>query len=220
MRQIPLAVAVTALVWAGLAAPEPAAAQGPPGYQPRATWVDVCARAVEARIRRDHQHTDKVEVDGRSVSEWSWSRTEVAVSGEGKMLRGSSWNEFDFVCLIDARSNAVTLLEWSGPLKDGEPVRPGAQPPARLLGRLDNGSTAGRECQAALEAAIRTDHPRSGRLELDRSTLRSWRRSPTETGVRGEGKFAGSRGLPHPIEFGCVWDGRRGQVASVYYELR
>ena len=35
----------------------------------------------EARIRQEHPHTDEVEVDGRSVSEWSWSRTEVAVSG-------------------------------------------------------------------------------------------------------------------------------------------
>jgi hypothetical protein len=220
MRQNPVPAAVSALIWTVLAAPGPVSAQGPPAYQPRAIRVDICARAVEARIRQDHPHTDRVEVDGRTVSEWSWSRTEVAVSGEGKMLRGSSWNEFDFVCLIDARSNGVTLLEWSGPLKDGEPVRPGAQPPSRLLGTLDDGSIAGRECRAALEAAIRSDHPRSGRLELDRSTLRRWRRSPVETGVRGEGEFAGSRGLPHPIEFGCVWDERRGQVASVYYELR
>jgi hypothetical protein len=50
--------------------------------------------------------------------------------------------------------------------------------------------------------------------------LRRWRRSTVETGVRGEGSFAGSRGLPHPFEFNCVWDERRGAAAALFYELR
>lgn len=217
MRQL---VVVAMLSAAGFAGPNPAVAQSRPELQPRAIWVDLCDRALEARIRQDHPHTDEVEVSGGTVSEWAWSRTEVAVAGEGRMRRGSSWNEFDFVCLIDARSNAVTALEWSGPLKDGEPVRPGAQPPARLLGSLEGSSPAGRGCVAALEAAIRADHPRSGRVELDRRSLRRWRRSTVETGVRGEGTFAGSRGLPHPFEFTCVWDERRDTAGALFYELR
>lgn len=220
MRPMPAVVAVSAWVWVSFASPAPVPAQGPPGQPSRAVWVSACDRELEARIRRDHPHTDEVEISGGTVSEWAWSRTEVAVAGEGRMRRGSSWNEFDFVCLIDARSNAVTALEWSGPLRDGEPVRPGSQPPSRLLGTLDDGSSAGRGCVAALEAAIRADHPRSGRVRIERGTLRRWLRSAVETGVRGEGEFAGSRGLPHPFEFTCQWDERRGSAAAVFYELR
>lgn len=218
MRQLVIAVALlAATVPAGAGS---AAASGRPAFQPRAIWVDLCDRALGERIRRDHPHTDRVEISGGTVSEWAWSRTEVAVAGEGRMLRGETWDEFDFVCLVDARSNAISALEWSGPLHDGRPVRPGAQPPSRLLGTLDDASPAGRGCAAALESGIRADHPRSGRVRLERGTLRRWRRSPVETGVRGEGEFAGSRGLPHPFEFTCVWDERRGAVSALFYELR
>lgn len=220
MRPIRVVAAAVVLTSGSLLAPVPVTAQGSPAFAPRAIWVDLCDRELEARIRQDHPHTAEVVVAGGTVSEWAWSRTEVAVAGEGRMRRGSSWDDFDFVCLIDARSNAVTALDWSGPLRDGEPVRRGARPPSRLLGGLEDTSPAGRGCRAALEAAIRADHPRSGKIELDRRSLRRWQRSAIETGVRGEGTFAGSRGLAHPFEFTCVWDERRGRAGALFYELR
>jgi len=184
-------------------------------------WSGVCARALEQRIRSEHPHTDQVELVARNMSEWAYSRGEVAVAGDGRMLRGKSWDDFDFVCLVEMRSSRVSALEWSGPLRDdGTPVRPGVQRPTRLLSELGLDSAAGRGCAEAVGAEIRREHPRAGRVDFERATLRQWRRSQFEIGARGEGSFAGFRGRPHPFEFSCVWDARRGGVTSVFYELQ
>ncbi|KAB2969313.1 MAG: hypothetical protein F9K18_01515 [Thermoanaerobaculia bacterium] len=183
--------------------------------------LERCTSALEAKIRAEHPHTDKVELLDRSVSEWAYSRSEVAVAGDGRMLRGKSWDEFDFVCLVEMRSNRVSALEWSGPLlDDGTPVRPGVQRPTRLLSALTLEAAAGRGCSEAVGAEIRREHPRSGRIDFERPTLRQWRRSQSEVSTRGEGRFAGFRGRPHEFEFACVWDARRGAVTAVYYELQ
>jgi hypothetical protein len=184
-------------------------------------WSGVCARALEQRIRSEHPHTDQVELVARNMSEWAYSRGEVAVAGDGRMLRGKSWDDFDFVCLVEMRSSRVSALEWSGPLRDdGTPVRPGVQRPTRLLSELGLDSAAGRGCAEAVGAEIRREHPRAGRVDFEHATLRQWRRSQFEIGARGEGSFAGFRGRPHPFEFSCVWDARRGGVTSVFYELQ
>jgi hypothetical protein len=186
----------------------------------RGSAAEVCRRPLEDRIRSEHPHTDAVEITPRSLLEWSYSRAETALSGEGRMLRGKTWDEFDFVCLVESRSGRLVALEWSGPLHDGQPVRPGAQRPERLLAPLEVGSPLGRACADAVGAEIRREHPRSGRVDLERESLRQWRRSQAEAGALGEGRFAGARGRPHPFEFSCVWDARRGGVTSVYYELQ
>lgn len=189
------------------------------GREPRAIHVSACAEQLERQIRSEHPHTDAVEVSGGTLSDWAWSRSESAVAGSGRMLRGKTWDEFDFVCLVDDRSERVTALEWSGPLNGGKPVRPGAARPMRLLAPLALEEAPARACVEAVGAAIRRDHPRSGQLRIETAALRQWRRPANAIGVRGEGVFSGRRGQPHPFEFGCVWS-ERGVVGEVFYELQ
>lgn len=189
------------------------------GFQPRAVWVDWCVVEVERRIRTEHPHTSQIEATRGPVSEWAWSRTQSAVSGSGRMLRGKVWDEFDYICLIDERAGRVSELEWSGPLADGEPVRPGTRRPARLLTTIGPDEGPARVCTEAAFAAIRADHPSSGGHRVDGASLRQWQRSVSETGVRGEGVFTGRRGRPHEFEFGCVWN-PQGTVQEVFYELQ
>jgi hypothetical protein len=230
MRKTSAVTGIVTLLFVFAAASRPAGAE-PQGSErrgdrdrilpSRANWVDACARALEGRIRGEHPHTDKVELVARTVSEWTFSRGEVAVAGEGRMLRGRSWDEFDFVCLVERRSSRISTLEWSGPLRDdGTPIRQGVHRPTRLLSSLGLDSAPGRGCAQAVEAEIRREHPSSGRVDFERATLRQWRRSQSEVGARGEGRFAGFRGRPHPFEFACVWDVRRGGVTAVFYELQ
>lgn len=207
-----------ALVISGLAYGRQPARSSERGWEPRATLVSACGDVLERQIRSEHPHTDRVEVTGGSVSDWVWSRAESAVAGSGRMLRGKTWDEFDFVCLVDDRSGRVTALEWSGPLNDGQPVRPGVARPMRLLSSLALEAAPARACADAVGAAIRRDHPRSGQMRIETASLRQWRRSGG-IGVRGEGVFAGRRGQPHPFEFGCVWS-ERGVVGEVFYELQ
>jgi len=239
MRRHPIGTArvllacLPALAWAGIASAaqserppdarygvRPPSSQGGDGEAVSGSATDACRTALGERIRSEHPHTDEIEIAERSLLEWSYSRTERAVAGDGRMRRGTTWDELDFVCVVEGRAGRVVALEWSGPLHQGRPVRPGEQEPRRLLAPLESGAPAGRACAEAVGAEIRREHPRSGQLELERTTLRQWRRSATEVGVLGEGRFAGARGRPHPIEFTCVWDTRRGAIGAVYYELQ
>ena len=169
------------------------------GFQPRAIWVNWCTAEVERTIRAEHPHTSQIDSTRGPVSEWAWSRTESAVAGSGRMLRGKVWDEFDYICVIDERAGRVSQLEWR-------------------LRSITLDEAPARACIEAVVASIRADHPATANHRIEASSLRQWRRSDFDTGVRGEGVFAGRRGKPHEFEFGCVWN-RRGAVSEVFYNL-
>jgi hypothetical protein len=187
---------------------------------PRSSAVQRCEQALEQRIRSEHPHTDRVITLGGSLVEWPASRaSEAGVAGDGKMLRGQSWDDFEFTCWYDGRSGGVSRVEWSGPYHDGQPVR-GAHRRQRFDPTpIDVRDATARACLDAVGAEIRREHPRTGRLEAHRGELGSWQRPNGEVVVRGRGRFEGARGGWHEVSFQCGLEARGRRVANAWYEL-
>ena len=206
-------------LWLGGIAAAGEAQTGAFAADPRSASVARCTTALDQRIRSEHPHTDRVVVLGASLVEWPAGRGSGAgVAGDGRMLRGEAWDDFEFSCWLDARGG-VARVDWSGPYHDGEPVRGGHRRPRAEFEPLDPGSSSARLCLDALHGEIRSDHPSSGRLEAGRGGLERWRRPDAEVVVHGQGRFEGARGQWHPISFQCRFERDERRVTRAWYEL-
>ena len=205
---------------AGLALASAAAAQSS-GWaaDPRSPSAERCASALEQKIRAEHPHTDRVVTIGGSLIEWSATRDgDAGLAGDGRMLRGETWDDFEFTCWFD-RSGGVARLDWSGPYHDGQPVRGGHRRQRVDPAPLDPRDATARACLDAVSAEIHRDHPRTGRVEAHRAELGRWERPNGEDVVRGGGRFEGARGGWHEITFQCGFDPGGRRVGNAWYEL-
>jgi hypothetical protein len=75
-------------------------------------------------------------------------------------------------------------------------------------------------CEGEVIKRVRKEVGSTTRVEFAADTELQWKKSDTETGVRGDGRYEMPGGNFQPISFECVYDTRTSKITSARYTLR
>ena len=75
-------------------------------------------------------------------------------------------------------------------------------------------------CLEAVKQDFRTKRPSADDLVFAAGSLRAWRESKDETGIRGEGWYLGGRGNWKDIAYTCIYDAPATEITATQVDFR